>query len=311
MARDATGGTIADSDAVAENSDAMPELRHLRYFIAVAQELSFSRAAERLHMAQSPLSAAIRQLETELGVPLFERTTRSVRLTPAGERLLERGLPALTAVDGAFAGAMQAGRGLSGTLRIGSSPAARHELRPALLARVREALPDVEIELSEATSGTLIRELLGERLDVALLFCSDPLPGLQRRRLSDDGVHVLMRSSHRLAGWETVRIDALRGDRFVVPGEDLNGGFHRRLRALCDFEPATVVAGVIWDEAEWPAGDDVVTLTTERWARHIPPSLRAPRLEPAESMPVDLAWRERDASPLLGRFLGLAGLVCA
>ena len=296
---------------MAENSDAMPELRHLRYFLAVAQELSFSRAAERLHMAQSPLSAAIRQLETELGVPLFERTTRTVRLTPAGERLLERGLPALAAVDGAFADAARAGRGLSGTLRIGSSPAARYELRPALLARVREALPDVEIELWEATSGTLARELLGERLDAALLFCSDPVPGLTRRRLSDDAVHVLMRSSHRLAGWDAVSIESLRGDRFVVPGEDLNGGFHRRLRALCGFEPATVVAGVIWDEAEWPAGDDVVTLTTARWARHLPSSLRAPRLEPAETMPVDLAWRERDTSPLLVRLLGLAGLVCA
>jgi len=72
-----------------------------------------------------------------------------------------------------------------------------------------------------------------------------------------------------------------------------------------------VVAGVIWDEAEWPDGDDVVTLTTERWARNAPLNLRAPRLEPAESMPVDLAWREHDATPLLVRFLGLAGPVCA
>ena len=296
---------------MAENSDAMPELRHLRYFVAVAQELSFSRAAERLHMAQSPLSAAIRQLENELGVALFERTTRTVRLTPAGERLLRDGPSALAAVDGAFAEAARAGRGLSGTLRLGSSPAARYELRPALLTRVREALPDVEIELSEATSGTLARELLGERLDAALLFCAGPIPGLARRRLSDDAVHVLMRASHRLAGWDSVSIEALRADRFVVPGEDLNGGFHRRLRELCGFEPQTVVAGVIWDEAEWPDGDDVVTLTTERWARNVPPGLRAPRLEPAESMPVDLAWREHDGTPLLVRFLGLAGPVCA
>ena len=289
----------------------MPELRHLRYFVAVAQELSFSRAAERLHMAQSPLSAAIRQLEAELGVPLFERTTRTVRLTPAGERLLRAGPAALAAVDGAFEDAARAGRGVIGTLRIGSSPAARFELRPALLARVREALPDVELEVSEATSGTLARELLGERIDAALLFCSDPVPGLVRRRVSDDAVHVLMRSSHRLAGRDAVSLEALARDRFVVPGEDLNGGFHRRLRALCGFEPATVVAGVIWDEAEWPAGADVVTLTTERWARHLPVSMRAPRLEPAETMPVDLAWREHDAAPLLSRFLELAHAACA
>src|SRR4051812_49905268 len=126
----------------------MPELRHLRYFLAVAQELSFSRAAERLHMAQSPLSAAIRQLETELGVLLFERTTRTVRLTPAGERLLERGLPALSAVDGAFAGAARGGGGVTGTLRVGSSPAGRLQLPPAPPARGRGALAGRQIELS-------------------------------------------------------------------------------------------------------------------------------------------------------------------
>src|SRR3954467_4046722 len=122
----------------------MPELRHLRYFVAVAQELSFSRAAERLHMAQSPLSAAIRQLETELGVPLFERTPRSVRLTPAGERLLREGPAALAAVDGAFAQAARAGRGITGTLRLGSSSPGRSELRPAVPPRVRETVPGGE-----------------------------------------------------------------------------------------------------------------------------------------------------------------------
>jgi hypothetical protein len=153
-----------------------------------------------------------------------------------------------------------------------------------------------------------VRELLGERLDAALLFCADPVPGLARRVLADDAVHVLMRSTHRLAGWDEISIGALARDRFVVPGEDLNGGFHRRLRALCaDFQPATVLAGVIWDEAEWPAGDDVVTLTTERWARHLAPGMRAPRLVPGQSMPVEVAWREHDSSPLLQRFLALTG----
>src|SRR3954468_4107153 len=114
----------------------MPELRHLRYFVAVAEELSFARAADRLHMAASPLSQAIRQLETELGVELFVRTTRSVTLTEAGRRLLADGVAALHAVDAAFANAARAGRGVLGTLRLGSSPAARPELRPQLLARL-------------------------------------------------------------------------------------------------------------------------------------------------------------------------------
>jgi DNA-binding transcriptional LysR family regulator len=287
------------------------ELRHLRYFVAVAQELSFSRAADRLHMAQSPLSAAIRQLERELGVRLFERTTRSVRLTAAGERLLERGVPALAAVEDALADAARAGRGVVGTLRLGCSPAARHELRPALLARVRAELPDVAVEVSEATSGALRRELLGGRLDAALVFCAEPTPGVARQVVSNDALHVLMRASHPLAARADVTLAELARGRFVIPGEELNGEFNRRLRALCGaagFAPETVVAGVIWDAAEWPPGDDVVTLTTERWARHLPAGLRAPALLPTATMPIELAWRERDESPLLSRFVALAVL---
>jgi DNA-binding transcriptional LysR family regulator len=265
-------------------------------------------------MAQSPLSAAIRQLEAELGVALFERTTRAVRLTAAGRRLLDSGRPALAAVEAAFADASAAGRGVLGTLRIGSSPAARHELRPALVAKVREALPGVELELSEATTGTLRRELLGERLDVALLFGSEPAEGLRRHVLSRDALHVLMRTSHRLAGRDGVTIDGFARDRFVVPGADLNGEFHRRLLELCGaagFTPATVPAGVIWDPDEWPPGADVVTLTTERWARSLRPGMSAPRLIPVQSMAIEVAWREHDRSPLLHRFLAAIGIACA
>ena len=171
----------------------MPELRHLRYFVAVAEELSFSRAADRLHMAASPVSQAIRQLEAELGVELFVRTTRSVTLTEAGKRLLTEGTAALQAVEEAFANASRAGHGVLGTLRLGCTPAARHEIRPALVAALREHHPGIEVDASEATTGNLCRELLGHRLDVAVGFCTEPLPGLARRTLLRERMHVLMR----------------------------------------------------------------------------------------------------------------------
>jgi len=286
----------------------MPELRQLRYFVAVAEELSFTRAAERLHIEPSPLSAAIRRLERELGTPLFERTTRSVRLTAAGERLLAAGAPALAAVETAFEEAVQAGRGVLGTLRLGASPAARYDVRPALLQRLREAQPGIEAEVSEATSDALRRELQDGRLDAAILFCADPAPGIVRRTLSQEPVHVLMRSAHRLAGTREIRLAQLERDRFVVPAQALNRRFNDRLSALCraqGFAPRTVVAGVIWDDAEWPAGADVVTLTTERWARRRPEHLWAAPLAPPETMPLELAWREHDDSPLLQTFLAL------
>jgi DNA-binding transcriptional LysR family regulator len=287
----------------------MPELRHLRYFVAVAEELSFTRAADRLHMERSPLSAAIRGLERELGTPLFARTTRSVRLTGAGERLLAAGVPALAAVEQAFADARQAGRGALGTLRLGASPAARYDVRPALLQALRDRHPAIEVAVSEATSDALRRELLDGRLDAAILFCADPAPGIARGILCQEPIHVLMRSTHRLAGTRELGLDRLAGDRFVVPARALNRRFNDRLDALCrarGFTPRTVVAGVIWDDAEWPPGADVVALTTERWAARRPEHLWAARLTPPEHMPLELAWREDDDSPVLATFLKAA-----
>jgi DNA-binding transcriptional LysR family regulator len=284
----------------------VPELRHLRYFVTVAEELSFSRAADRLHMAASPLSAAIRQLEAELGTELFVRTTRRVELTDAGRRLLADGGAALEAVELAFANATRAGRGVLGTLRIGLSTVTRHELRPELLARLRERAPGIAVDISESTTGALVRELIAHRLDAAVTFCLEPTPGLARRTLSQERMRVLLRRGHRLSGEDEVRIEQLGGDRFVVPAQDLNPGFHRRLRALCrdhGFEPDTVVATVIWDDDEWPPGDDVLTLVTERWTRHIPDRLRSVGLAPELHLPIELIWREDDDSSVLRTFL--------
>jgi DNA-binding transcriptional LysR family regulator len=286
----------------------VPELRHLRYFLAVAEELSFSRAADRLHMAPSPLSAAIRQLENELGAELFVRTTRHVELTDAGRRLLADGAAALAAVETAFANAARAGRGVLGTLRLGMSTVTRYELRPALLARLRERAPDVQADVSMSTTGALVRELLSRRLDVAVTFCLEPTPGLARRPLSHERMAVLMRRGHRLAAAQAVRLEQLRGDRFVVAGEELAPGFNRRLRALCaehDFEPATILGTDIWDDVEWPDGNDVVTLVPERWRRHVQDRLRVVPLEPELRLPVEIVWREDDDSPLLRTFLAI------
>jgi DNA-binding transcriptional LysR family regulator len=239
-------------------------------------------------------------------VELFVRTTRSVELTEAGRRLLADGGAALEAVEEAFANAARAGHGVLGTLRLGCTPAARHELRPALVAALRERHPGIEVDASEATTGNLSRELLSHRLDVAVGFCTEPQPGLARRTLVREPMLVLLRASHRFAQERELALDALRGDRFVVPREDLNAGFNRRLRALCGFEPACVVASLIWDDAEWPPGDDVVTLVPAGVARHAPPHMRVVALATEATMPLDLLWREDDASPVLRRFLEVA-----
>ena len=118
-----------------------------------------------------------------------------------------------------------------------------------------------------------------------------------------------MRRTHRLAAAGELELEALRGDRFVIPAEDLNAGFNRRAAAALPrarFEPATLVASAIWDDAEWPAGEDVVTLATERVARHAAPHMATALLVPAVELPVELVWREDDDSPVLRSFLELA-----
>src|SRR5262245_3465412 len=127
----------------------VPELRHLRYFVAVAEELSFSRAARRLRMAQPPLSVAIRQLEEEVGATLFNQTTRAVELTEAGRALLAGARRAIAEAEGAVVAARRAGAGELGSLRVGYSWSTRFETLPALGQAMQSSRPDIELTTEE------------------------------------------------------------------------------------------------------------------------------------------------------------------
>src|SRR5205807_5342571 len=140
----------------ASSVDAMLELRHLRYFVAVAEELNFSRAAERLHMAQPPLSAAIRQLEQELGTELLLRTTREVRLTDAGLTFLEGAKRTLDELERARRDAQRAASGQLGQLRVAFSWSARFETLPAIGRRFRSTHPDVTLLTEEMWNARML-----------------------------------------------------------------------------------------------------------------------------------------------------------
>src|ERR1700754_2467505 len=127
----------------------MPELRHLRTFVAVAEDLSFTRAAERLHLGQQAVSKTVAQLERELGVTLLERTTHDVRLTPAGEALLGAGRDAGTAADAACAVAQEVGAGLTGRVRAGVTPAVGLADREELARVLRDGAPDLSVAIRE------------------------------------------------------------------------------------------------------------------------------------------------------------------
>jgi len=158
-----------------------PELRLIRYFVAVAEEGNVTRAAERLHMAQPPLSTAIRQLEEQLGVALLDRTSRQVRLTTAGERLLEQGRELLSHADTVVGDVQAIERSASGLLRCGLSPAARFDLVPELLEGWSAAAPGVMLHTSEDTTGALLRDVRQGRSTSRSFFARPQSPGWRPR----------------------------------------------------------------------------------------------------------------------------------
>jgi DNA-binding transcriptional LysR family regulator len=150
------------------------ELRQLRYFVAVAEEMHFGRAARRLHMTQPPLSQAIQALEAQLGTPLFSRTRRSVALTAAGQTLLPEVQRLLQQVEGLASLAQSAAAGESGRLSIAFVPMADYSVLPTALREFRAALPSVHLDLQEATTDVQIELLASGRIDIGFLL--PPLP---------------------------------------------------------------------------------------------------------------------------------------
>jgi DNA-binding transcriptional LysR family regulator len=194
------------------------ELRHLRYFVAIAEEHSFTRAAERLWVAQPGLSTQIRRLESELGVTLFERHSRGVDLTDVGEVFLERARAVLTAADEARAVGSDLQSGLVGSVRLGIASGAGWSMTPTLLERFGEDRPDVELTVVESFGGTLLRDLRDGRLDALIAPAVYRSPDARRLSLGGEPWAVLVGLGHRLAGSAPIEASELHGEQVVVTG---------------------------------------------------------------------------------------------
>jgi len=216
------------------------ELRHLRYFQAVAEERHFGRAAERLHMAQPPLSQQIRQLEDELGVRLLDRNTRRVELTDAGSAYLERVRAILVEVDQAGEEARRVAAGLQGRLVVGCVGSATYSLLPALARTLREELPRVDFAFrGEMLVPAQVAALLDREIDLALLRPPVDEPALRLTTLRQDRLIVALPEGHRLAGRKRLRVEDLRGEDLVVHAAR-GSVMHGTVQALCrqaGFEP--------------------------------------------------------------------------
>jgi DNA-binding transcriptional LysR family regulator len=194
----------------------VPELRHLRAFVAVAQELNFTRAAERLHMAQQAVSKSVAQLERELGVELLERTSREVRLTEAGVALLADARSVVTAADAAFARARQHGRGLAGTLAVGATPAVGPAVVRDLTRELRDEAPALSIAVREVRPGEVTGVLGDRRADVVLARTARRAADIVVTELPATPAALLVPASHRLADSGPVRLGALDGERLLT-----------------------------------------------------------------------------------------------
>ncbi|MBD2208811.1 LysR family transcriptional regulator [Nostoc linckia FACHB-104] len=201
------------------------ELRHLRYFIAVAEELHFSKAAERLHIAQPPLSQQIQQLEAEIGVELFHRKTkRQVQLTEAGKVFLQETYGLLLQLETAIALTQRIGRGQTGQLRIGFTSLVIYELLPLILRQFREQFPDVELVLRELTTSQQEQAIRDSVIHVGFAH-----PPLEDDTLSYQSIHqqtlvVALPSNHSLAQTENIQVQELENEplimfpRYLAPG---------------------------------------------------------------------------------------------
>jgi DNA-binding transcriptional LysR family regulator len=192
------------------------ELRHLKYFVAVAEELHFGRAAERLFIAQSALSQQIQSLEAELEVPLFERTKRWVRLTSAGQALLEDARDILLSVEQAVRRSRRVARGEVGQLRIGFTILALHSVLPELLKTFRDRYPDVTLTLSEISTRHQIEALRANQIDLGFLHPPIDEPSLAVHPLKEETMVVALPETHALVRRKLLTAKLLSSSPLII-----------------------------------------------------------------------------------------------
>jgi DNA-binding transcriptional LysR family regulator len=209
------------------------ELRHLRYFVAVAEELHFSRAAARLHVAQPAVSEQVRKLEQELGVWLFDRTQRSVKLTVAGAALLEESRHVLRHADVAQQAARNAADQVTMRLRIGYLPDSLPVHVPRALRQLAMSAPRVQVQLETGPALGLIEGLRSRRLDAVITSLPAPVNGLRTMPLDEQGAVAVLPAGHPRAHGAVIALEKVAPERLLLLPRDANPAFHNSVVASC------------------------------------------------------------------------------
>lgn len=253
----------------------MPDLRQLRTFVVVAEELNFTRAAERLFVAQQAVSRSVAGLERELGVTLLNRTTHEVTLTPAGAALLESGREVVAAADRAFSEAAAVGGGVAGGVRVGVTPAVGGRVRDQIVRALRDGAPELAVDLREVRPRELAPLLRDHKVDLVVARTAPDLTGLDSAALQPTPASLMVPEGHRLAGDDAVSLADLDGERLLTwsppgtPYTDLlvsriaaSGARVTPVQALATGggeAPALAETGAVaLVPTGWPSGEDAV-----------------------------------------------------
>jgi DNA-binding transcriptional LysR family regulator len=295
--------------------DAPMDLRRLRYFVVAAEELNFSRAAERLRIAQPPLSSQIKQLENELGVLLFDRTGRGVRLTDPGHVLLEEARRIFIQLEQTARIVERVGSGKVGRLSLGFVPSATNEVLPPLLYEFRRKFPDVELFLHEMMPDQVVQRLHGRQVDVGFFYLPFDDSALDFRPVSREPLVVALPETHPLAREPEIDLRTLEHEPFVLPMRYNMPGLYGQVTEVCrqaGFTPRAVQKDV------WLMQTIVGLVASAIGVALVPASLRNIRrkgvvyrtvrgLSPTVEMGV--VWRSDDSSAVLSAFLDVVGEV--
>jgi DNA-binding transcriptional LysR family regulator len=285
------------------------ELRHLRYFVTVAEELHFGRAAARLHLSQPPLSMQIKALEEELGIRLLSRTQRKVELTAAGEVFLKEAREILHRVDRAAGAARRAARGEAGELAVGFVSIADYNVLPAALSALRQRSPGIALTLREATTDVQLRELAGERLDVGFVLPPVNDPRLTLMPLLREPLVAALPQQHALAaGRGKLPLARLKDAPFILFPRHMAPGLYDDVVSFCrqaGFSPRV-------DQEAIQMQTIVSLVSAGLGVALIPASMRnlgrtgvvyRALREQSPLTEIALAWRTGDERPTLARFL--------
>ena len=295
------------------------ELRHLRYFIAVAEELSFSRAAGRMYLSQPALSQQIRKLEEELGVSLFYRTRRQVELTEAGRVLLEGARPALVQIEQTARAAREAGGVESSHLKVGFPEYANHTLVADILQEFRKRYPDVELEEHEMfllqQTSRQVSGLRSGALDVGFLLLPVDDEALMLERILGIELVAALPEGHPLAAREYVPMRKLAGERLIMFPRRFHPNSYDYIMECCREagfnpdvvqrnEPQLYSGATTYRMVASGAGIGIVAAPVVSTSRPVGVVFR-PLREPTPVLNLAAAWRREDPSPNLQAFLGV------